>query len=315
MPRATGQDATTRRAPCPVLDIWSNRKEGFRGVAIMLSLVTGSRPANIAHRAPDARSDVCAGNRETTVRPAHSLCAARSHRRCRIHLAAKPKAAGSQVADRPERPVAHCVSAAALPALRCRHWRCTGRSDAGWRGHLRRPRFRPLLTDRAARRRRGRLARRSAAPCPAFARGRQWPTDCRACAGHRAHSDAARGRIHRSAVRACCRRRVAWRASRRHGLEPAARPRRANPVAASVSSCNALELHFELLIAVLKLFDRARELAQRSFHAVEPDGKVARIRLRDPARRCRLARLGRLARLAGHSPRLNKLSRKLPEPR
>jgi len=34
---------------------------------------------------------------------------------------------------------------------------------------------------------------------------------------------------------------------------------------------HALELHFDLLIAVLQLLDGASELTQRVFHAVEPD--------------------------------------------
>ena len=48
---------------------------------------------------------------------------------------------------------------------------------------------------------------------------------------------------------------------------------------------HALELHLKLLVAKLKLLDGAGELTQRAFHAVEPDGHVARIRLRHPALR------------------------------
>ena len=43
---------------------------------------------------------------------------------------------------------------------------------------------------------------------------------------------------------------------------------------------HALELHLELLVAVLQLLDGAGELAQRIFHAVEPDGQIAGIGLR-----------------------------------
>ena len=59
---------------------------------------------------------------------------------------------------------------------------------------------------------------------------------------------------------------------------------------------HALELHLELLIAVLKLFDCAGELAERTFHAVEPYGEIARIRLCYPVRWRGLGRLSRLTR-------------------
>ncbi len=59
---------------------------------------------------------------------------------------------------------------------------------------------------------------------------------------------------------------------------------------------HALELHLELLVAVLQLLDRAGELAQRAFHAVEADRQIAGIGLRD-SRLLRLtaARLGAAA--------------------
>ena len=44
---------------------------------------------------------------------------------------------------------------------------------------------------------------------------------------------------------------------------------------------HALELHLELLVAVLQLLEDAGELAQRTFHAVEADGQIAGIGLRD----------------------------------
>src|ERR1019366_9042142 len=43
---------------------------------------------------------------------------------------------------------------------------------------------------------------------------------------------------------------------------------------------HALELHLELLVAVLQLLERAGELAQRTFHAVEADGQIAGVGLR-----------------------------------
>jgi hypothetical protein len=43
---------------------------------------------------------------------------------------------------------------------------------------------------------------------------------------------------------------------------------------------HALELRFKLLVAVLKLFDRAGQLTQSPFHPVEADGKIAGIGLR-----------------------------------
>src|SRR5664280_3105650 len=43
---------------------------------------------------------------------------------------------------------------------------------------------------------------------------------------------------------------------------------------------HALELHLKLLVAVLQLLERAGELAQRTFHAVEADGQIAGIGLR-----------------------------------
>ena len=51
----------------------------------------------------------------------------------------------------------------------------------------------------------------------------------------------------------------------------------------------------QLLVAILQLLDGAGELAQRAFHAVEPDGQIAGIRLCHPALRLRLRRCARLA--------------------
>jgi hypothetical protein len=48
---------------------------------------------------------------------------------------------------------------------------------------------------------------------------------------------------------------------------------------------HALELHLELLVAILKLLDGAGELAQRAFHAIEADRYIAGVRLRHTALR------------------------------
>ena len=58
---------------------------------------------------------------------------------------------------------------------------------------------------------------------------------------------------------------------------------------------HALELRFQLLISVLKLLDHAGELAQRTFHPVEPDGQIAGIGLLHSTGLRRLTRLCRLA--------------------
>ena len=58
-----------------------------------------------------------------------------------------------------------------------------------------------------------------------------------------------------------------------------------------------LSCELELLVAILKLLDGAGELAQRAFHAIEPDAQVAGIRLCHPALRLRL-RLRRGTRLS-----------------
>ena len=57
---------------------------------------------------------------------------------------------------------------------------------------------------------------------------------------------------------------------------------------ASTPRPQLLDLHFELLVAILKLLDGAGELTQCVFHPIEPDGKIARVGLRHPARRSRL---------------------------
>jgi hypothetical protein len=53
---------------------------------------------------------------------------------------------------------------------------------------------------------------------------------------------------------------------------------------------HALELHLELLVTILKILDRASQLAQRALHAVEPDCKVARVTLSHAASRGLLRR-------------------------
>ena len=57
-----------------------------------------------------------------------------------------------------------------------------------------------------------------------------------------------------------------------------------------------LELHLKLLIPVLQLFDGAGQLAQRVFHAVEPDREIAGIALGNATLRLRLWGLTRLSR-------------------
>jgi hypothetical protein len=57
---------------------------------------------------------------------------------------------------------------------------------------------------------------------------------------------------------------------------------------------HTLELHLKLLVAVLKLFNGARELAQRIFHSVKPNGKIAGIGLRHLPGDRRLSSLTRL---------------------
>ena len=59
-----------------------------------------------------------------------------------------------------------------------------------------------------------------------------------------------------------------------------------------------LELHLELLIAILKLLDCAGQLTERIFDSVEADGRIARVGLRNPARRWGLGSLRRLGGLA-----------------
>ena len=96
LPRATGQDATTRRAPCLLARTWSKRQGRIPRRRDNAVAGRDFHPTNTARRARAARSDVSSGNRETTARRANSLYAARSRRPCRIRLAARPKAARSQ---------------------------------------------------------------------------------------------------------------------------------------------------------------------------------------------------------------------------
>src|SRR5262249_59669319 len=107
----------TRQALWWSVRTWSKPQGRIRrhhGIAVA---ETGFRRASIALRGPGVRWDISLDNRGTTVQPTNSPYAAHTRRPCRTRLAARPKAAVSQVAGCWAWPEQRCVLAAAVKPM------------------------------------------------------------------------------------------------------------------------------------------------------------------------------------------------------